>query len=78
MRQPWAIPTPCARWWKSCAGESSATRNCNAAGVPLNPAQLVRDLARRLLGSDAELSVRNFDNCGWDQGELAWVNKTWP
>jgi hypothetical protein len=21
--------------------------------------------------------VRNFDNGGWDQGELAWVLKTW-
>lgn len=48
-----------------------------AAGVALTPAPLVKDFARRLLESDDELAVRNFDNCGWDQGELAWVIKTW-
>ena len=48
-----------------------------AAGVPLSPAALVKDFARRLLESDDALTVHNFDNCGWDQGELAWLIKTW-
>lgn len=48
-----------------------------AAGVPLSPAALVKDFARRLLESEDALTVLNFDNCGWDQGELAWLIKTW-
>ncbi|MEB3332227.1 MAG: hypothetical protein VKI83_07030 [Synechococcaceae cyanobacterium] len=48
-----------------------------AAGVSIDPAALVKDFARRLLEADDEITVRNFDNCGWDQGELAWLLKTW-
>lgn len=47
------------------------------AGFPLEPAQLVKHYARKLLEAEDDLAVRNFDRCGWDAGELLWLLKTW-
>lgn len=47
------------------------------AGLALEPGQLVKGFAQMLLASDDALAVRNFDNLGWDVGELAWAAKTW-
>ncbi|MEB3200140.1 MAG: Nif11 family protein [Synechococcaceae cyanobacterium] len=47
------------------------------AGIPLSPADLVRDFALRLLEGDDARVIEHFDNCGWDQGELAWLYKIW-
>jgi hypothetical protein len=38
---------------------------------------LVKAFAQLLLDGDDALAVRNFDNLGWDVGELAWALKTW-
>jgi len=43
----------------------------------LEPGQLVKGFAEKLLASDDALAIRNFDNLGWDVGELAWAAKTW-
>ena len=48
-----------------------------AAGFRFSAAQLVKHFARRLLDADDALALRKFDNFGWDQGELAWLLKTW-
>jgi hypothetical protein len=47
-----------------------------AAGFELSPASLVKDFAQRLLDADDDQTVRLFDNCGWDHGEIAWVLKS--
>lgn len=47
------------------------------AGLSLEPGQLVKGFAEKLLASDDALAIRNFDNLGWDVGELAWAAKTW-
>jgi hypothetical protein len=52
-------------------------RVANAAGMALEPAQLVKHYARLLLEADDALAVRNFDRCSWDAGELLWLLKTW-
>jgi hypothetical protein len=47
------------------------------AGLTFEPAALVKGFAQLLLDSDDALAVRNFDNLGWDMGELLWAAKTW-
>jgi len=47
------------------------------AGLTIEPAALVKGFAQLLLESDDSMSVRNFDNLGWDMGELLWAAKTW-
>ncbi len=47
------------------------------AGLTIEPAALVKEFAQLLLDSDDALAVRNFDNLGWDMGELLWAVKTW-
>ena len=47
------------------------------AGLSLQPADLVKGFASLLLDGDDNQAVRNFDNLGWDVGELAWAVKTW-
>lgn len=47
------------------------------AGLTIEPAALVKGFAQLLLESDDAMAVRNFDNLGWDVGELAWAAKTW-
>jgi hypothetical protein len=38
---------------------------------------LVKGFAQLLLDSSDTMAVRNFDNLGWDMGELLWAAKTW-
>jgi hypothetical protein len=47
------------------------------AGLTIEPAALVKGFAQLLLESDDAMAVRNFDNLGWDMGELLWAAKTW-
>lgn len=47
------------------------------AGLNIDAAALVKGFAQLLLASDDALTLRNFDNLGWDVGELAWAAKTW-
>ncbi|MEX0589358.1 MAG: Nif11-like leader peptide family natural product precursor [Cyanobium sp.] len=47
------------------------------AGLIIEPAALVKGFAQLLLESDDAITVRNFDNLGWDIGELVWAAKTW-
>jgi len=47
------------------------------AGLTIEPAALVKAFAQLLLESDDAMAVRNFDNLGWDMGELLWAAKTW-
>mgnify|MGYP002634084774 FL=1 len=47
------------------------------AGLNIEAAALVKGFAQLLLASDDTLALRNFDNLGWDVGELAWAAKTW-
>jgi len=47
------------------------------AGFAMEAGPLVKAFARLLLEGDDALAVRNFDNLGWDMGELAWALKTW-
>jgi len=47
------------------------------AGLNIDAAALVKGFAQLLLASDDALTLRNFDNLGWDMGELAWAAKTW-
>ena len=47
------------------------------AGLTIEPAALVKAFAQLLLESDDAMAVRNFDNLGWDMGELLWAVKTW-
>ena len=47
------------------------------AGLNIDAAALVKGFAQLLLASDDALALRNFDNLGWDVGELAWAAKTW-
>lgn len=47
------------------------------AGLNLDGATLVKGFAQLLLEGDDALAVRNFDNLGWDMGELLWAAKTW-
>ena len=47
------------------------------AGLNIEAAALVKGFAQLLLASDDALALRNFDNLGWDVGELAWAVKTW-
>ena len=47
------------------------------AGLTIEPAALVKGFAQLLLESDDAMTVRNFDNLGWDIGELLWAAKTW-
>ncbi len=37
----------------------------------------MKGFAQLLLESDDAMSVRNFDNLGWDMGEPLWAAKTW-
>ena len=46
-------------------------------GLDLPPAAIVKGFAQLLVDSSDSLAVRNFDNLGWDMGELLWVAKTW-
>ncbi|MBT66291.1 MAG: hypothetical protein CMN98_04015 [Synechococcus sp. NP17] len=47
------------------------------AGVPIDPAALVRHYAQRLLDASDATAIHNFDLCGWDAGELSWTMKNW-
>lgn len=47
------------------------------AGHPMEAGNLVKGFAQMLLESDDALTIRNFDNLGWDIGELLWAVKTW-
>lgn len=47
------------------------------AGLNIEAAAQVKGFAQLLLASDDALALRNFDNLGWDVGELAWAAKTW-
>lgn len=49
----------------------------NRAGFAIEAAALVKGFAQLLLEGDDPLCVRNFDNLGWDFGELLWAIKTW-
>lgn len=49
----------------------------NRAGFAIEAAALVKGFAQLLLEGDDPLCVRNFDNLGWDMGELLWAIKTW-
>jgi hypothetical protein len=46
-------------------------------GFDLPPAAIVKGFAQLLLDSSDSLAIRNFDNLGWDVGELLWAAKTW-
>ena len=46
-------------------------------GFDLSPAAIVKGFAQLLVDSSDSLAIRNFDNLGWDMGELLWVAKTW-
>ena len=46
-------------------------------GLDLHPAAIVKGFAQLLVDSSDSLAVRNFDNLGWDMGELLWAAKTW-
>ena len=48
-----------------------------ALGLDLPPAAIVKGFAQLLVDSSDSLAVRNFDNLGWDMGELLWAAKTW-
>ncbi|MEB3307608.1 MAG: Nif11-like leader peptide family natural product precursor [Cyanobacteriota bacterium] len=56
------------------AGLAEVARN---AGISIEAGPLVKGFARLLLEGDDALAVRNFDNLGWDVGELLWAIKTW-
>lgn len=47
------------------------------AGLTIEPAALVKGFAQLLLEGDDAMAVRNFNNLGWDMGELLWAIKTW-
>ena len=47
------------------------------AGLNNEASALVKGFAQLLIASDDALALRNFDNLGWDVGELAWAAKTW-
>jgi len=47
------------------------------AGLNIESSALVKGFAQLLLESDDAMAVRNFDNLGWDMGELLWAAKTW-
>ena len=47
------------------------------AGLDLDGASIVKAFAQMLIDGDDALAVRNFDNLGWDIGELLWATKTW-
>jgi|UniRef100_UPI00404BA421 hypothetical protein len=49
----------------------------NAIGLDIPPAALVKGFAQLLLEASDDLAIRNFDNLGWDMGELLWAAKTW-
>ena len=46
-------------------------------GLDLPPAAIVKGFAKSLVDSSDSLAIRNFDNLGWDMGELLWAIKTW-
>ena len=46
-------------------------------GLDIPPAAIVKGFAQLLLDSSDTMAVRNFDNLGWDMGELLWAAKTW-
>jgi hypothetical protein len=46
-------------------------------GLDIPPAAIVKGFAQLLLDSSDSVAIRNFDNLGWDVGELLWVAKTW-
>jgi hypothetical protein len=46
-------------------------------GLDLSPAAIVKGFAQQLVDSSDSLAIRNFDNLGWDVGELLWAAKTW-
>ena len=46
-------------------------------GLDLPPAAIVKGFAQQLVDSSDSLAIRNFDNLGWDVGELLWAAKTW-
>ena len=46
-------------------------------GFDIPPAAIVKGFAQLLVDSSDSLAVRNFDNLGWDMGELLWAAKTW-
>jgi len=45
-------------------------------GLDLPPAAIVKGFAQLLIDSSDSLAVSNFDNLGWDMGELLWAAKT--
>ena len=47
------------------------------AGLDLDGASIIKAFAQMLVDADDSLAVRNFDNLGWDIGELLWATKTW-
>lgn len=47
------------------------------AGLDMEAGALVKGFAQLLLQADNDLAARNFDNLGWDVGELLWALKTW-
>ncbi len=47
------------------------------AGLDLDGASIIKAFAQMLIDGDDALAVRNFDNLGWDLGELLWITKTW-
>ena len=46
-------------------------------GLDIPPAAIVKGFAQLLLDSSDSVAIRNFDNLGWDVGELLWVAKNW-
>ena len=46
-------------------------------GLDIPPAAIVKGFAQLLLDSSDSMAIRNFDNVGWDVGELLWAAKTW-
>jgi len=49
----------------------------SAIGLDIPQAALVKGFAQLLLEASDDLAIRNFDNLGWDMGELLWAAKTW-
>jgi hypothetical protein len=47
------------------------------AGLDLDGASIIKAFAQMLVDADDALAVRNFDNLGWDIGELLWATKMW-
>jgi hypothetical protein len=62
------------RWVTTAEGLAEVAKDL---GLDLPPAAIVKGFAQLLIDSSDSLAVSNFDNLGWDMGELLWAAKTW-